>query len=125
MISITLPGHPLGPNRTRRMHWAAVAKERATWRTDAWCMAVNAANSPHGLPALPYERASIHLIFRYRRRARRDRDNLIASSKALIDGLVGVLIVDDDSDHLDSPTVSIDCPAARDEVTVEVTPVTS
>jgi hypothetical protein len=121
MISITLPGHPLGPNRTRRMHWAAVAKERATWRYAAGFAALAARNDF----AVPYERASIHLIFRYRRRGRRDRDNLIAASKSLIDGLVGILIVDDDSDHLDSPTVSIDCPSARDEVTIEVTPVTS
>lgn len=62
----------------------------------------------------------MHLVFRYRRRGRRDIDNVIASAKGLIDGIVGPLLPDDDYTHLVRLSASIEAPCPRDEVQLEV-----
>lgn len=95
----------------------AVAKERATWRTAAHLASLDAASQRCDTPI---QHAEVHLVYRYTRRGRRDLDNIIASAKGLIDGLVGVLIPDDDWTHLVRLSASVECPADRDEVLVEV-----
>ena len=47
-----------------------------------------------------WEKAHLDITFSSKDKRRRDLDNLIASCKAWIDGLVGMVIVDDSADRL-------------------------
>ena len=50
-----------------------------------------------GRPAVPYQRAHITITWVAKDRRRRDPDNLFASMKSYIDGLVEVGLIEDDS----------------------------
>lgn len=87
-----LPDPQLNPNR--RLHFHALAKAKR----EAKDMMI-ALVKQQGSPKEPYEKAHITITWMEKHKYRRDIDNLFASMKAYIDGLVtaGVL-VDDNAD---------------------------
>ena len=88
-----LPDPALSPNK--RLHYMALyqAKEAAKQEAAALVLA-------QGKPARPYEKAHITITWVAKDKRRRDMDNLLASMKAYIDGLVAVgLLADDDAMH--------------------------
>jgi Holliday junction resolvase RusA-like endonuclease len=89
-----LPDPDLSPNK--RLHYMALyrAKDAAKQEAAALVMA-------QGKPPRPYEKAHITIIWVSKDKRRRDVDNLFASCKAYIDGLVAVgLLADDDARHV-------------------------
>ena len=85
-----LPDPDLSPNK--RLHWrprakaTKVAKEEATGLVDE-----------QGRPTKPYERAHITITWIAKDKRRRDPDNLFASCKSYVDGLVTAGLIEDDS----------------------------
>ena len=96
-----LPLPELNPNRKmhhmKKHHYIQLAKE------EAMILAIKA-----GRPMEPFKKAHITVLFIAKGRKRRDLDNLFASLKAYLDGIVhaGVL-EDDDADHV-SYTIQFD-----------------
>lgn len=71
-----------------RMHWATKARVTREVRAHvAWAM----------VHSQPCERIHVTLVYVPRDKRRRDRDNLVATLKPCIDGLVDAGIVPDDS----------------------------
>lgn len=94
VIRVDIPGRAPTPNEGGRHvnHWDA-AKDIATWRNTARLLGLQAR--PSGW--VPLARCSIEVEFQYPTKARRDPDNLIASTKPLTDGLVDAGLIKDDS----------------------------
>ncbi len=88
MLEIRLEGIPSGPNGAHG-HWAAKARMKKEWRQRVCLKAVPFA------PMVPLEKAEIECI-RYTSHSM-DYDNLVASFKALIDGLKDAGIIIDDN----------------------------
>ena len=89
-----LPDPDLSPNK--RLHYMALYKAKAAAKTEAAALVL-----AQGKPARPLERAHITITWIAKDKRRRDVDNLFASCKAYIDGLVAVgLLRDDDAMHV-------------------------
>ena len=89
-----LPDPDLSPNK--RLHYMALYKAKASAKEEAAALVM-----AHGKPSRPYEMAHITITWIAKDKRRRDVDNLFASCKAYIDGLVAVgLLVDDDAMHV-------------------------
>lgn len=88
MLELRMPGIPSGPNGGHG-HWAAKAKHKKQWRLKTCLKAVPFA------PLIPLSKAEIECI-RYTSHSM-DYDNLVASFKAIIDGLMDAGIIVDDN----------------------------
>jgi crossover junction endodeoxyribonuclease RusA len=87
--SIDLPGMP-PISANRRGHWARHADDIREWRPAA-AMCARAAQVPH------LERVVVTLHCTPPDQRRRDRDNVRATLKPIIDGLVDVGVITDDT----------------------------
>ena len=92
-----LPDSNLNPNK--RVHWGALADAKRNAK-QVMMSALKDNDNPVFIPDKPYEAAILKIEFvagfRDRQRKNRDMDNLLASAKPYIDGLVdGGVIVDD------------------------------
>ena len=89
-----LPLPELNPNR--KLHHMAKHHYIQQAQEEAMILAINA-----GIPLKPFKKAHISVTFIAKDKRKRDLDNLFASIKATIDGIVyaGVL-EDDDADHV-------------------------
>jgi len=92
-----LPDSNLNPNK--RVHWGALADAKRNAK-QVMMSALKDNDNPVFIPDKPYESAILKIEFvagfRDRQRKNRDMDNLLASAKPYIDGLVdGGVIVDD------------------------------
>ena len=85
-----LPDPDLSPNK--RLHW----RPRAKAIKDAKEEAIGRVHE-QGRPTKPYERAHITITWVAKDKRRRDIDNLFASMKPYIDGLVAARLIEDDS----------------------------
>lgn len=92
-ISIVIPGRPPTPNVRR--HWREVYRDNKAWAETARLEAVRAIQRTAGWK--PASRARVSVAFGVKDRRVRDLDNLIASIKPLLDGLVQAGILVDDS----------------------------
>ena len=96
-VSAPLPPKELNPNVARGKHWAMLAKIRAKWKEAAWfaCRLLD-------LPKLKAVSCAMQITFNYHTNRRRDPDNLMASMKSFIDGMVmyGLLADDDQITYL-------------------------
>jgi len=93
MITIELghlPDADLSPNK--RMHWGELYRARRAAKDEAIYLVLE-----QGRPRCPISRAHITFTWVSHTRRRRDMDNLLAASKATIDGLVEVGLIADDS----------------------------
>jgi len=89
-----LPDRRLNPNRYRNRYEHSRAKREA--KDLAYALVNN-----EGIPKTPYNKAHITITWIAGDKIPRDPDNLLASMKAYIDGLVAVgLIVDDSAKHV-------------------------
>jgi len=92
-----LPDTNLNPNK--RVHWGTLADAKRNAK-QVMMSALKDNDNPVFIPDKPYESAILKIEFvagfRDRQRKNRDMDNLLASAKPYIDGLVdGGVIVDD------------------------------
>lgn len=94
-LSFFLVGHPPNDNETRRWHWGRKAREARVWK-DAATWASRDAYSRSNLPGV-FTPVRVEVEFRYKVSRSRDRDNLVASLKPVIDGLKVARIIKDDS----------------------------
>lgn len=105
-IGIVIPGRAPTPNARR--HWRQIARDNAEWKAAALAIASNALRQwegSHGLKWRPVFHASVVVTFSLPDRRSRDLDNLIASCKPLLDGIVQAGVITDDSvDVIDSIT---------------------
>ena len=86
-----LPDANLSPNK--RLHHMELYRAKAAAKMDAVMLVLS-----QGKPVRPYERAHITITWVAKDKRRRDTDNLFASMKAYIDGLVEAgLLADDDA----------------------------
>ena len=95
-VTLALSKPPLSLND--RMHWATKARIVKNVRK-------HAADMARGLG--PYAAATVTLHYQPRDRRKRDRDNLYASLKPCIDGLVDAGVIPGDHAELVEPRVVI------------------
>jgi crossover junction endodeoxyribonuclease RusA len=87
-VDMPWPSRELSPNS--RLHWSAKARAVRQYRHDCGYLARSAlAGQKFSAPV------DVRLVFHPKTNARRDLDNLIASCKALLDGLSDAIGVDD------------------------------
>ena len=85
-----LPDKRLSPNE--RLHHMELYKVKKEVKEDVGWLVLE-----QGIPATPYKKAHITITWVAGDKRRRDIDNLLASMKAYIDGLVEVRLIEDDS----------------------------
>lgn len=116
-IHLPWPPSELSPNK--RNHWHKSAKAKAAYRER--CRVETMLQQPGKLPDGPL---ALHLEFVPPDRRRRDRDNLLASMKAGLDGLADALRIDDA--RFDSITIRVDASGvlskARSRVRLTIAP---
>ena len=96
-----LPWPELSPNS--RLHWAVKARAVKSTKDEIGWLAKAAGWTCYHKPM---QKARISYEFHLKDNRRRDLDNLLASCKSLVDGLVDVgVLADDDSKHLEIGSV--------------------
>jgi|GEM_PF-2342302 len=93
-LAFYIVGHPPSVNASRSWHWAKRARETTSWQ-DATIWSVRDAMGSSTL-AGDMRPVLVEVEFVYHTKRTRDRDNLVASLKPVIDGLVKARIVRDD-----------------------------
>lgn len=118
-LEFFLAGHPPSPNMTVRWHWARRARERRTWR-DATVWAAREA-LPRSSLSGQFKPVSVIVTFVYGVKRTRDRDNLVASLKPVLDGLVDARVLKNDGpEHLRHLGVEEEVSARRAGIYVKV-----
>ena len=85
-----LPDRDLSPNA--RMHHMQLYRAKRQAKDEAMALVLE-----QGRPDIPYEKAHITITWVAKDKRRRDPDNLFASMKPYIDGLVEAGLIADDS----------------------------
>ena len=85
-----LPAPELNPNK--RLHHMQLYAAKRGAKDEAMALVLE-----QGRPSVPYEKAHITITWVAKGKRRRDPDNLFASMKAYIDGLVEAELIADDS----------------------------
>ena len=85
-----LPDSDLNPNK--RLHHMQLYQAKRDAKDEAMALVLE-----QGRPSTPYAKAHITITWVAKDKRRRDPDNLFASMKAYIDGLVEVGLIEDDS----------------------------
>jgi Holliday junction resolvase RusA-like endonuclease len=96
VLEVSIRGLPRGINTTRRRHWSSVARETGEWKDAAYVSTLAAIRDSGRADDFPIERASVSYTFLLRAE-RGDLDNLIASVKPILDGIVAARAIVDDS----------------------------
>lgn len=93
MLTVTLPFPPaeLSPNRKNGRHWGQTHAAKTAYRDECWALSLKASRGY--LP--PAGDIALRVTFVQPDKRRRDRDNLLAASKAALDGFAAALKVDD------------------------------
>ena len=107
-----LPDPDLNPNK--RHHWTHLAKAKSAARDEAIALV-----REQGKPATPYAKAHIIITWLSKDKRRRDPDNLFASMKPYIDGLVEAELLADDSAKNVSYTIRYEL-SDKDNTIIEV-----
>ena len=93
---IVLREVPPGANQLHRMGHHEIGALRARLKADAVYLVRETGVDG---PLIPHARITVD--FRWKDKRRHDVDNALAGTKAAIDGLVGLWLVDDDSLHVE------------------------
>tara|TARA_R100001086_G_scaffold23425_3_gene11124 strand:+ start:773 stop:1126 length:354 start_codon:yes stop_codon:yes gene_type:complete len=89
-----LPARDLSPNK--RLHYMALYQAKREAKDEAMALVLQ-----QGRPKTPYGKAHVTITWIAKDKRRRDTDNLFASMKPYIDGLVDSgLLTDDDAMHV-------------------------
>lgn len=120
-ITITLPLPPKQLSPNGRSHWRSKAKAVKSYRTRAAEEAMVAAyENPEARRNMPWSHATIAIAYYHRTSRFADSDNIVASLKAGIDGLVDGGLLTDDRDVTYLPvTRLVDGKNPRVEVTIQ------
>jgi hypothetical protein len=103
-------------NMNARLHWSTRAKWNKAWYQEVWGRYVNAK---YPLPAPRLERPQVTITFH--RIVAGDYDGLWQSAKPIIDAIVQLGLVEDDSPkHLPPPIVRHQLAAHRGDERVEI-----
>jgi crossover junction endodeoxyribonuclease RusA len=96
-IELPLPPRELSPNW--RGHWARKSKATKALRKEAaWLASLEQGGElGGGFDRREWKSAVVLLKFYFKDKRRRDRDNLLASCKAIFDGLADAGVVDNDA----------------------------
>jgi len=100
-IELPWPDPRLNPNRSKGVHWASTSELRARQKSDARLLALQAMRAQGYVP--PPGVLPLCITFVQPDKRARDRDNLLAACKGLLDGLSQALGVDDQ--HFDPVTI--------------------
>lgn len=90
-IELPLPPKDLMPNRANGKHWASVSSLKKSYREECWFMTKYQAKDYEEQP----KRLKVDLVYMLPDGRHRDADNLLAASKAGLDGMAQALGVDD------------------------------
>lgn len=104
------------------MNRYAIGRSRKLWAETAGWLAIDARNRARPpIAGLPWPTAIVTVEHHYRIHRERDLDNLTAGLKGIIDGMKGILYVDDSSSRL---TLRVSAPVVdgRDGIVVIVQP---
>lgn len=93
IIRLPFPDKKLMPNRKNGKAWTSTVATKDGQKQDAYILTIDAAHKA-GPQAWP-ERIPLSLLYLSPDKRHRDLDNLLAASKALIDGMAQALGVDD------------------------------
>ena len=107
-----LPDPDLNPNK--RFHWAKLAKAKSIAKDESIALV-----REQGKPVTPYAKAHIIITWLSKDKRRRDPDNLFASMKPYIDGLVEAELIADDSAKNVSYTIRYEL-SDKDNTIIEV-----
>ncbi len=97
-LAVKIDGRPPTPNARR--HWRQVAADNAEWKQIAETLtnvAIRKWERDHGLEWRALDSVTVSVAFGLPDRRVRDLDNLIASCKPLMDGIVAAGAIVDDS----------------------------
>lgn len=97
-LVIRIEGRPPTPNARRP--WPMVHRENAVWKDAGRLVARDALlawQEKHALEWRPVKRCVVSVAFGLPDKRNRDLDNLIASTKPLLDGIVAAGVIVDDS----------------------------
>jgi crossover junction endodeoxyribonuclease RusA len=119
-IELPLPARELSPNW--RGHWARKSKATKALRKEAaWRASLEQGGELGGsFDRREWEAATVLLKFYFKDKRRRDRDNLLASCKAIFDGLADAGVVVNDAAFAYMPVLT-DVDKANPRVVVTVT----
>ena len=120
-MKLWIPALPRMPNESRGLHWSHVKRERDRFGLLVLEALQNAGTRPHYLRArATFTRVSVA-------REEPDRDNLAASFKPVIDGLVRVAVIPDDKPSILDATFAWERSPRRDGqgVRIEITSIDS
>lgn len=121
IIKLPLPDPILNPNS--RAHWAPKAKAKKLYREAAYWATVAAKRKAKPAPYLAgMEHANSQLIFHFKDRRLRDRDNLLASMKSAFDGIVDSGLLIDDAGLIHWPVIIAKPDKAQPRVIITIWP---
>jgi hypothetical protein len=119
-VRVILVGVPWSGNTRKRRHHYALYRHDRVWKEATFLSARNELIAHRG-ESFPFDRAAVRITLFVKSRSHvRDEDNAVASVKPILDGLTGVVIVDDNPDRI---TLSVATVVDRDRgpsVRVEV-----
>jgi Holliday junction resolvase RusA-like endonuclease len=107
-----LPDRDLSPNK--RLHHMALYKAKVAAKEEMYCRVLE-----QGRPIVPFTQAHITITWVAKDKRRRDIDNLFASMKSYIDGLVFADVLVDDSADLVSYTLRYER-GDKDDTVIEI-----
>jgi len=120
-VTIVLPHLPekeASPNNSRGKNWPAIYKAQEIQHDEVILLVRN-----EGIPAEPWEKAHLHIMWKAADKRRRDGDNLIAAMKGHIDGLHYSGLIKDDSAQVLSISWEYEEAAENYETIMEITEV--
>lgn len=116
-ITLPLPHKHLSPNA--RVHWRAKAKATKAYREQSFLDTLSAISSQETVKHdAEWLYATSQATFYHAQTRRRDKDNLLSSLKAAMDGITDSRLIDDDVGITHLPVV---CEIDRENPRVEIT----
>jgi crossover junction endodeoxyribonuclease RusA len=93
IIRLPFPARELFPNRKNGKHWAATNSTKESQRQAAYWLTKEAMQTAKA--QWPEGNIPLSLVYLTPDKRKRDADNMLAASKALLDGMAKALNVDD------------------------------
>ncbi len=96
-IELPFPPSGLSPNRKNGGHWGVTHRIKEKYKQDCWALTREAMNQGDDAEKMVFGSHAIPITLTYCQpdKRRRDADNLLAASKAGLDGVADALKVDD------------------------------
>jgi len=99
IIKLPFPAHELFPNRKNGKHWSATLRAKQKQRSEAFVITAAAFRKDFEITQKkkewPVGDIPLSLVYLTPDKRKRDADNMLAASKAMIDGMAQALGIDD------------------------------